>query len=291
MSYCRSVSRFSPLTIPFDVTDFTAGGISYLEHVVVKITLEIRGYSRGYDTNDFLNEVNFDPEGIYIWLEDPHTRRGDIQIELTSPDSTTSVLLPYRNYDFINEEGYDNWPFMSVHHWGENPVGRWTLKISFKSYSGYVSVSGVEMTLYGTTTTPQSVNNIPNQCDAACTSGCSGEGANNCDACKHYRIAETLECVDQCPTNTTHIYKKYCLKDGPPTSEPDSKTDEPPTSEPDSVNLAAVVGGAAGGIFLMALGVIIPIVVVAMLRRRNRSPSGQGFIPLPRTGSPNHTDV
>ena len=87
---------------------------------------------------------------IYDWLEDSHPRRGDIKIELTSPQGTKSVLLPYRNYDFVNAEGYDDWPFMSVHFWGENPIGTWTLKITYKSTSGYVSMSGLSMTLYGT---------------------------------------------------------------------------------------------------------------------------------------------
>ena len=94
-----------------------------------------------------------DIDDLYSWLEASHPRRGDIKILLTSPQGTTSTLLPYRNYDYINANGYSSWPFMSVHHWGENPVGRWTLRVYFKSTSGYVSVSGVRMTLYGTTTT------------------------------------------------------------------------------------------------------------------------------------------
>ena len=54
---------------------------------------------------------------------------------------------------------------MSVHHWGENPSGQWTLTVNFKSSSGYVSMTDLQMTLYGTTQTPQAVANIPSVCD------------------------------------------------------------------------------------------------------------------------------
>ena len=50
---------------------------------------------------------------------------------------------------------------MSVHFWGENPIGTWTLKITYKSGSGYVRMSGLSMTLHGTATIPTAVNSIP----------------------------------------------------------------------------------------------------------------------------------
>ena len=197
---------------------------------MVQMSLAIRGYSRGYNYNDFYNyyygntgkrevtdfdyfameEERIDKRDVYDWLANHHTKRGDIKIELISPSGTNSVLLPYRNYDFINEEGYDNWPFMSVHYWGENPIGTWTLKITFKSSSGNVHMSDLSVTIYGTEETPEAVRTIPSQCDSACSRGCSGPGPENCDACSEFRVASTLECVDQCP-NGTYTFKKYCL--------------------------------------------------------------------------------
>ena len=216
----------------FDVTDSSAGGITFLEHVVLTATVSLSGYSRGYSAADFDNQYFYDNDEKIRWLTDPHLRRGDIQIELTSPDSTTSILLPYRKYDFVNEEGYDSWPFMSVHHWGENPVGRWTLKIFLtSSVVGYFSGSGISMTLYGTTTTPESVSSIPYSCDAACAGSCSGVGTNNCDACSsdHYRIAETLECVYYCPTEM-QPYDKYCINGEFPNNVPLTASSVPPTA-------------------------------------------------------------
>ena len=133
--------------------------ISSLEHVIVTMSLSIEGVTP-YLEYDYDNIYDYEGD-IYDWLEDSHPRRGDIKIELTSPQGTKSILLPYRNYDFINAEGYDDWPFMSVHFWGENPIGTWTLKITYKSGSGYVSMSGLSMTLYGTATIPTAVSSIP----------------------------------------------------------------------------------------------------------------------------------
>ena len=208
----RSSRSYSPLTLHFTVSNSSSDGISFLEHVVVTMSLRVRGYSRSYDYSDFTDELYYitSINELYSWLEDSHPRRGDIKILLTSPQGTTSTLLPYRNYDYINAYSYSSWPFMSVHHWGENPVGRWTLTVYFKSFSGYVYVSGVHMTLYGTTTMPQAVANIPSVCDSACARYCSGMGPDHCDACRHLRVAATLQCVTSCPHGTTQ-HNRYCL--------------------------------------------------------------------------------
>lgn len=71
--------------------------VHYLEHVQVTITL------------------NFKP-------------RGNLLIKLVSPMGTHSTLLFPRPHD-MNDDAFNNWPFLSVHYWGENPVGNWTLTI------------------------------------------------------------------------------------------------------------------------------------------------------------------
>ena len=131
---------------------------------MVTMTINVRGYTRRYSISslyDIINSFTSEQE-MFNWLQSPHPRRGDIKVDLTAPSGTTSHLLPYRRYDFVNDEGYRSWPFMSVHHWGENPIGRWTLTVSFKSSSGYATVSGVSMTLYGVrVTNPGTVVTTP----------------------------------------------------------------------------------------------------------------------------------
>ncbi|KAJ8260792.1 hypothetical protein COCON_G00165150 [Conger conger] len=58
-----------------------------------------------------------------------YTRRGDLHITLTSPSGTSTVLLAERERD-TSSNGFKNWDFMSVHSWGEDPAGTWTLKIT-----------------------------------------------------------------------------------------------------------------------------------------------------------------
>ena len=38
------------------------------------------------------------------------------------------MILSERAVDF-SSEGFVNWPFMSVHTWGEDPKGTWRLRI------------------------------------------------------------------------------------------------------------------------------------------------------------------
>lgn len=56
------------------------------------------------------------------------SRRGDLHIYLTSPSGTRSTLLAQRPNDQA-EQGFRNWPFMTVHNWGESPNGTWTLEV------------------------------------------------------------------------------------------------------------------------------------------------------------------
>lgn len=58
------------------------------------------------------------------------TRRGDLHIYLVSPFGTRSTLLAQRPNDNA-EQGFKNWPFMTVHNWGEPPNGNWTLEIHY----------------------------------------------------------------------------------------------------------------------------------------------------------------
>lgn len=206
-----TIRNHQPWTTTFNVQSSSVG-IVYLEHVVVNMTLTIHGYLRSYDVSDFQHEVDeaSDVDEVYQWLQDPHPRRGDIKIQLTSPRGTTSTLLPYRNYDFVNDEGYSNWPFMSVQHWGEDPSGTWTLTVNFKSSDGYIQASDVSMTLHGTPVVPSAVSAIPRSCDQACARNCSGPQPSDCDACRDYRVAATLECVSTCPS-ATYVHNRYCL--------------------------------------------------------------------------------
>ncbi|XP_011147537.1 furin-like protease 1 isoform X3 [Harpegnathos saltator] len=91
----RSIPPKSQLSLDLHVKE--CSGVNFLEHVQAKVSLMA-------------------------------TRRGDLQIQLTSPQGTKSTLLAKRPHD-VSKAGFSQWPFMSVHTWGERPHGTWRLEI------------------------------------------------------------------------------------------------------------------------------------------------------------------
>ena len=73
--------------------------INYLEHVQVRVNLN-------------------------------YTIRGDLEINLTSPQGTTSRLTQYRPKDNSpNAAHLTNWVILTLHHWGERASGIWQLSL------------------------------------------------------------------------------------------------------------------------------------------------------------------
>lgn len=122
-------------------------------------------------------------------------RRGDITIDLKSPKDYTSHLLPRRSRDY-HTQGFKEWPFMSVHHWGEDPIGTWT----FTHNSGHLN--SVTLVFYGTSQKPAAISRIPRSCDPSCLRGCAAEGSEYCDECASLQMNTSLACVETCPEGT-----------------------------------------------------------------------------------------
>ena len=162
-----------------------SGNITFLEHVVIRVSLTFQ-------------EGNLDGG-----------KRGEIQLKLTSPQGTVSNILPRRSKDDSNDS-YIDWPFLSVHFWGENPEGNWTLFVLYGGDIGTVIVSNLTFIFYGTIMKPPVIARIPDECDAVCSHGCAAPGPEYCDACRNLRNATTLECIDEC-SNEFVIRDGYCL--------------------------------------------------------------------------------
>ncbi len=68
-------------------------------------------------TKDMLKEANVERlEHVTVTMNVDHTRRGDLSVDLISPDKVVSHLSATRKLD-TSTEGYDDWTFMSVVHW------------------------------------------------------------------------------------------------------------------------------------------------------------------------------
>ncbi|KAK7034041.1 pheromone processing endoprotease [Paramarasmius palmivorus] len=80
-------------------------------------------------TKDTLLSYNFDQLehiNVKVWIS--HEKRGDVEIEVVSPNGVKSMLSGQRTGD-IADTGFPGWVFMSVKHWGEDPIGDWTIRV------------------------------------------------------------------------------------------------------------------------------------------------------------------
>lgn len=248
LCHCSISRKGQPLIISFSGN---CNNLVFLEHVVVTMTLTITLDSSDYEYYTYSSNNN-------AVLEHAGPKRGDISIELLSPAGTKSVLLPRRIKDYVNEEGYESWPFMSVHHWGENPAGNWKVNISFASNGGHVTVDSISVNLYGASTVPKAISRIPSECSPECARNCSGEGPMNCDACKNFRMPDTLECVSNCSFVGNGSFCEvdgYCL-----TGEICSSVSDPNVLQ--GVYIAVIVLGSLAAISVVAVCVLCVYVIV-----------------------------
>lgn len=68
-------------------------------------------------TSDMLQGNNFEKlehVNVKVWIS--HTMRGDVEVELVSPNGIKSVLAGRRRYDQA-QNGFQGWTFMSLKHW------------------------------------------------------------------------------------------------------------------------------------------------------------------------------
>lgn len=77
---------------------------------------------------DTETEVNY-LEHVQAVISVNSSRRGDLEMFLTSPMGTRSMILSKRPNDDDHRDGFTKWPFMTTHSWGEYPQGTWILEV------------------------------------------------------------------------------------------------------------------------------------------------------------------
>ncbi|CCL99995.1 uncharacterized protein FIBRA_02020 [Fibroporia radiculosa] len=101
-------------------------------------------------SQSLLDENNFgalEHITIQVWIT--HTRRGDVEVELVSPNGVKSILAAKRFADKATT-GFRGWTFMTVKHWDESPVGTWNIRVSDQDNEGEIGrFLGWTMTIWG----------------------------------------------------------------------------------------------------------------------------------------------
>ncbi|KAG0638631.1 peptidase S8/S53 domain-containing protein [Tuber brumale] len=67
-------------------------------------------------------------EHVTVTMNAAHSQRGDMSVDLISPKGIVSHIATTRKPD-TSKNGYKDWTFMSVKHWGEEATGTWTIII------------------------------------------------------------------------------------------------------------------------------------------------------------------
>ncbi|KAJ1569005.1 pheromone processing endoprotease [Cladochytrium tenue] len=73
-------------------------------------------------------------EHVTVTVTIQHGRRGDVAVDLISPNGVVSNVGVQRQND-NDASGFSNWTFMTVAHWHEPPVGIWQLVVKDKADS------------------------------------------------------------------------------------------------------------------------------------------------------------
>lgn len=97
-------------------------------HVKTDIPQSDQGLTSTFEVTDaMLKAANLGRvEHVTVTMNVEHTRRGDLSADLISPDGVVSHIATTRKLD-NHAGGYVDWTFMSVAHWGERGVGKWTV--------------------------------------------------------------------------------------------------------------------------------------------------------------------
>jgi subtilisin family serine protease len=72
---------------------------------------------------------NFIAEGVAVYVDMEHFSRGDLEIMLTSPQGTVSMLHPGQRPENTQLDEDERWKFLTVRSWGESAIGDWSLSI------------------------------------------------------------------------------------------------------------------------------------------------------------------
>ena len=138
-------------------------------HVKQAIPQGQRGLASSFEvTKEMMKKANVDRlEHVTVTMNVEHTRRGDLSVELRSPSGMVSHIATHRRDD-DRSAGYVDWTFMSVAHWGESGVGKWTVIVKDTNVNNHNGTfTDWRLKFYGEAVDPKktSLLSMPNKHD------------------------------------------------------------------------------------------------------------------------------
>lgn len=100
---------------------------------------------------------NFRVEKVELVMNATHTYIGDLQIVITSPSGTQSIVSAIRNDAQDNLSGYI---FLSRRHWDELAAGTWTINVSDRAATDTGTWTNYTLNLYGTNVAPATTDPV-----------------------------------------------------------------------------------------------------------------------------------
>lgn len=133
-------------------------GATRVSSGIINVDQPIPDNSAAGVTSRFSVDENIILEHVEVVFDATHTSRGDLEIVLTSPSGTQSVLAE-RHPD--SGDNYNVWKFVTVRNWGESSAGPWTLKVADRWATDTGTFDSWALILHGRPISPSSSTPTP----------------------------------------------------------------------------------------------------------------------------------
>lgn len=206
-------------------------------------------------------------EHVRVYVTLTHKSRGSLRIVLTSPAGTRSELLAPRDKDY-SSDGFQNWPFMTVFSWGENPVGIWKLEVSdTKGLDGDFKKWSIR--LYGTCEDHRKISpNDSKLCNQKCKKDCAEPFNNSCPNCTMFCHCDFGRCLPLCNADDdVDQVRKECRKN--PHAETSAIDDDDDDDDDSTTSPTTVISlhqtGLSTFVKLLIIFILVAVILTSVL--------------------------
>ncbi len=98
-------------------------------------------------TSSFTVGEDISVEWVEVVFDATHSYRGDLEVVLTSPSGTRSILS---SAHFDGNANYSGWQFTSARHWGESSAGQWKLTVADRGAADTGTWNSWKLNFHGT---------------------------------------------------------------------------------------------------------------------------------------------